>query len=95
MLNFTFQCISESSHDDIEEIQSKRGKVDCILGVKKEDNEVLAVVRFEDGHHDLISTRILVSKCPKVIFIDFFSNDFGRIHICLIQNLDGSCNLLL
>ncbi|VDK72529.1 unnamed protein product [Litomosoides sigmodontis] len=55
----------ESTDDDIEEIQSKRSKVDCILGVKKEDNEVLAVVRFKDGHYDLISTRILVSKCPK------------------------------
>ncbi|MCP9263018.1 hypothetical protein DINM_006376 [Dirofilaria immitis] len=62
-------CSEESSDDDNEEVKSKRTKVDRILGVKKEDNEILALVRFEDGHHDLISTRVLVSKCPKVIFI--------------------------
>lgn len=66
--NFTFRHILESNDDDSEEIQSKRTKVDCILGVKKEGNEVVAVVRFEDGHYDLVSTRVLVSKCPKVIF---------------------------
>uniref|UniRef100_A0AAF5RTU7 Chromo domain-containing protein n=2 Tax=Wuchereria bancrofti TaxID=6293 RepID=A0AAF5RTU7_WUCBA len=55
----------ESSDNDSEEVASKRTKVDCILGVKKEHNEILAVVRFENGHHDLISTRVLVSKCPK------------------------------
>ncbi|CAG9534340.1 unnamed protein product [Cercopithifilaria johnstoni] len=69
----------ESIDDDSEEIQSKRTKIDCILGVKKEGNEVLAVVRFEDGHHDLISTRILVSKCPKVIFINILNTAFTRI----------------
>ncbi|KAM3728432.1 Chromo domain-containing protein [Dirofilaria immitis] len=58
-------CSEESSDDDNEEVKSKRTKVDRILGVKKEDNEILALVRFEDGHHDLISTRVLVSKCPK------------------------------
>ncbi|VBB29773.1 unnamed protein product [Acanthocheilonema viteae] len=56
----------ESNNDDSEEIQSKRTKVDCILGVKKEHNEILALVRFEDGHYDLISTRVLVNKCPKL-----------------------------
>ncbi|EFO18180.2 hypothetical protein LOAG_10315 [Loa loa] len=55
----------ENSSDDSEEISSKRTKVDCILGVKKQDNEILAVVRFEDGRYDLIPTQVLVSKCPK------------------------------
>ncbi|VIO88847.1 Uncharacterized protein BM_BM4730 [Brugia malayi] len=55
----------ESSDNGSEEIASKRTKVDCILGVKKEHNEILAVVRFENGHHDVISTRVLASKCPK------------------------------
>uniref|UniRef100_A0AAF5PKH5 Chromo domain-containing protein n=1 Tax=Wuchereria bancrofti TaxID=6293 RepID=A0AAF5PKH5_WUCBA len=42
---------------------SKRTEVDFlvlkILSVKKEHNEILAVGRFENGHHDLMSTRML------------------------------------
>lgn len=51
----------------MEEVKPKRARIDRILGVKKEVDGIMAVVLFEDGHHELISTRILVNKCPKVL----------------------------
>uniref|UniRef100_A0A915Q346 valine--tRNA ligase n=1 Tax=Setaria digitata TaxID=48799 RepID=A0A915Q346_9BILA len=67
----------ESGDDGNEEVRLKRAKIDCILGVKKEDNEIMAVVRFEDGHHDLLSTRVLVKKCPK--FFLMYAREFANL----------------
>uniref|UniRef100_A0A1I8EX63 Chromo domain-containing protein n=1 Tax=Wuchereria bancrofti TaxID=6293 RepID=A0A1I8EX63_WUCBA len=36
-----------------------------VLSVKKEHNEILAVGRFENGHHDLMSTRMLSANVQK------------------------------
>ncbi|VDM97146.1 unnamed protein product, partial [Thelazia callipaeda] len=58
--------ITLESRSDINKYESKRARIDRVLGVKKSNNEILALVRFDDGHHDLVRTQEIVEICPKV-----------------------------
>lgn len=72
-LETKFPSEVESEGQSDEEIKSSCVEIDCILGVKKENDKIMALVRFEDGHYDIISTEILVNKCPKRL-VHYYEN---------------------
>ncbi|VDN27722.1 unnamed protein product [Gongylonema pulchrum] len=63
---------NDTSDDSDEATKEKRARVERIRGVKRGVNgEILALVCFDNGRNDLISTRILVKKCPEKL-VDFY-----------------------
>lgn len=56
--------------------ETRKSKVAHILGVKKDGDEVQAVVRLMNGEYELVSTKVLIRKCPKVR--DFFEQLRGK-----------------
>lgn len=50
---------------------SNSGKIERILGIRKVDEEMLALVVYEDGTQKVEPTKRLIEICPKVSALKF------------------------